>query len=83
MEISTRSLSNVLNKHFNQNFYDFENHYRIIDAKAQLCAQASKDKSIKRIFESAWLDSKAAFNTLFKKTTGQTPSEFRAQLQAA
>lgn len=77
MDISPRTLSSLLNNHYKKNFYDYVNYYRVLDAQDQLVSVANSEKSIQRIFEDAGFNSKTTFNTLFKKHTGQTPSEFR------
>ena len=77
--IDARSLSQVINVHFETNFYDFINGYRIQAAIAQL--QTSSDKRINEIMYSVGFNSKSSFNTAFKKRTGQTPSEFRKTQQ--
>lgn len=77
MGISPRSLSTLLNRHYKKSFYDLVNHYRVLDAQEQLSSPDNKNKSIQRVFEDAGFNSKTTFNTLFKKYTGQTPSEFR------
>ncbi|GEM_PF-6129508 len=77
MDISPRTLSSLLNRHFQKNFYDYVNYYRVMDAQDQLVNAKNQEKPIQRIFEDAGFNSKSTFNTLFKKYTGQTPSEFR------
>jgi len=77
MDISSRSLSALINGHFRQNFYDFVNDYRVRDAQRQLVDPKLKSKSIQRIFEDAGFSSKSTFNTYFRKVTGKTPSEYR------
>ncbi|MEM0910299.1 MAG: helix-turn-helix domain-containing protein [Pseudomonadota bacterium] len=77
MDISPRTLSSLLNRHYQKNFYDYVNYYRVMDAQDQLVNVKYQDKPIQRIFEDAGFNSKSTFNTLFKKYTGQTPSEFR------
>lgn len=77
MDMSPRSVSSLLNGHYQKNFYDFVNHYRVCDAQEQLHNQNLKHKTIQRVFEDAGFNSKTTFNTLFKKHTGYTPSEYR------
>lgn len=77
MGISPRSVSSLLNGHYRKNFYDFINFYRVKDAEQQLKDPINLNKTIQRIFEDAGFNSKTTFNTLFKKLTGQTPSEYR------
>ena len=77
LNLPPRTVSTLLNQHYKQNFYDFINHYRVMDAKRQLSAAGNTNKSIQRIFEDAGFNSKTTFNTLFKRSTGKTPSEYR------
>lgn len=77
MGISTRSLSALINGHYEQNFYDFVNDYRVRDAQRQLQDPALKSRTIQRVFQDAGFSSKSTFNNYFKKVTGKTPSEYR------
>lgn len=77
MGISSRSVSTILNTHYQKNFYDFVNQYRVMDAKKQLLDPDNATTTIQRIFLDAGFNSKTTFNTLFKKVTGKTPSQFR------
>ena len=77
MDLSPRTVSTLLNGYYQKNFYDFINYYRVLDAKQQLSDSELNDKTIQRIFEDAGFNSKTTFNTLFKKLTGYTPSEYR------
>jgi len=70
-------LSQVINEKFSQNFYDFVNSYRIRAAQNQLLDAKFDYYSILAIALECGFNSKSAFNTAFKKFTGQTPSEFR------
>lgn len=79
MDMSARSLSQLINGHHQCNFYDFVNAYRIEEAKRLLSDTRNAGKSIQRIFEEAGFNSKSTFNTLFKKATGLTPTAFREQ----
>ena len=79
LDVSPRTVSTLLNNHYQQNFYDFINRYRVIDAQLQLSDPDNAEKPIQRIFEDAGFNSKTTFNTLFKKLTGKTPSEYRKQ----
>ena len=82
LKLSPRTVSTLLNQHYNQSFYDFINHYRVMDAQRQLRATENVNKSVQRIFEDAGFNSKTTFNTLFKRTTGKTPSEYRKTLES-
>ena len=79
MDTSPRSLSALINGHYNQNFYDFVNNYRVLDAKQRLQSPDEREKTVQNIFEDAGFNSKSTFNTFFKRVTGNTPTEFRRQ----
>jgi len=70
-------LSQIINEHLNQNFFDFVNYHRIEEAKKMLVDPARKHRSILSISEEVGFNSKSAFNAAFKKHTDTTPSEFR------
>jgi len=72
--IDSAQLSQVINEHFNQNFKDFINSYRIKKAKKLLTS--SEDMIIKEVMYDSGFQSKSTFNPVFKKHTGMTPSNF-------
>ena len=76
--VSGRVLSVTLNQHFQMNFYEFVNRYRIEDVKRLLAEEPSK--SITEIFYEVGFNSKSVFNTFFRKCEGMTPSAYRKQL---
>lgn len=71
-------LSQVLNEYLGRNFYEFINHWRIKDACRLLADDAF---SIIEIGEEVGFNSRSTFNAAFKKETGLTPSEYRANLR--
>lgn len=75
LEVSPKALSVTLNHHFQMNFYEFINRYRIDDAK-KLLAQ-DKEKTITDIFYKVGFNSKSVFYTFFRKCEGVTPSAYR------
>ena len=75
--ISPHHLSQTINEHLKQNFFDFINTYRIEEAKRMLLDPAKKHYSILAVSEEVGFNSKSAFNTAFKKQVKMTPSEFR------
>jgi AraC-like DNA-binding protein len=77
LAISPHHLSQTINEHLNQNFFDFINTYRIEEAKRMLLNPAKKHYSILAVSEEVGFNSKSAFNTAFKKQVNMTPSEFR------
>lgn len=70
-------VTQVLNQNLETNFYDFITEHRIQKVIQQL-SEASH-LSILDIALASGFNSKSTFNTAFKKRTGLTPSQFRAQ----
>lgn len=77
LDISSHLLSYVLNKGCNENFYQFINKYRIEEAKKMIQDPNMDYLSLLGIALEVGFNSKTVFNTAFKKTTNQTPSEFK------
>jgi AraC-like DNA-binding protein len=75
--ISPRYLSQVINSKFNQNFFDFINHYRIEEAKRLMTGTVRKEVTILEVMYNVGFNSKSSFQTAFRKYTGTTPTEFR------
>ena len=79
--IESAQLSQVINEHFNRNFKDFVNTYRI-DRAAALLAGPENLITKEVMYHSGFL-SKSTFNPVFKKHTGMTPSQFRREWKKA
>lgn len=77
--ISANHLSQCINEHLNQNFFDFVNGYRIEEAKARLLDASRQRDNILTVAMDSGFNSKSAFYSAFKKQTGMTPSQFRQQ----
>jgi len=77
LSVMPRYLSQVINELKDQNFYDFVNTYRIEEAKKILSDPANNNEKILSVLYECGFNSKSVFNTVFKKNTGVTPSEFR------
>jgi AraC-like DNA-binding protein len=82
LSIPARDLSMIINRHFDNNFYEFINNYRIEEAKKILLDPKNKTKTITDVYLEVGFNSKSVFNTFFKKIVGQTPSEYRQVRQA-
>lgn len=79
LKTNKQYISEVINKSFRKNFYDFINDYRMEEFK-RLAAQPGSDRmNILGIAYEAGFNSKATFNAVFKKKTGVTPSEYIRQ----
>ena len=77
--IPAHYLSQTINEQLSQSFSEFLNSYRIEEAKRRLRDPAFKHLSILGIAEDVGFNSKSSFNSVFKKHTSLTPSEFRNQ----
>src|SRR5690606_4741131 len=77
-----RALSNIINRQFECNFFEFINSYRIEEAKRLLAAPEYASKNMLEVMYDVGFNSKATFNTLFKKKVGMTPSEYRKSFVA-
>lgn len=76
-KIKERHLSQVINEVKKQNFFDFINSYRIEHAKQLLARNKLSRRTMLDILWDSGFNSKTAFNTVFKKVTGTTPSAFQ------
>lgn len=77
LSITPHNLSEVINTRLQQNFFDLINAYRLEQVKKDLADPAKRHLKILSIAFDAGFNSKAAFNTIFKKATQLTPSEYR------
>ncbi len=77
LHISSHHFSEVLHYGFAQNFYNFINSYRVVEAQNLMKHQQYKDAKVIAIAFDSGFKSKTSFNRVFKKHTGQTPSEYR------
>lgn len=79
LDLPLRRLSWLINTHFGQNFMSFINEHRINLAKERLLAPKDPGETILEVMYDVGFNSKSSFNTLFKKATGLTPTQFRKQ----
>ncbi|MCK7597635.1 helix-turn-helix domain-containing protein [Microbulbifer sp. CAU 1566] len=77
LQVPTRDLSMIINRHFEVNFYEFINRYRIQEAMRLLRSADGEGKTITDIYLEVGFNSKSVFNTFFKKAAGMTPSQYR------
>jgi AraC-like DNA-binding protein len=83
LSVSPHHLSQIINERLNQTFTDFVNSYRVEEAKRRLLDPAFKHYSVLGIAEEVGFNSKSSFNSVFKKHTNMTPSEFRKALDGS
>ncbi|WP_168927848.1 helix-turn-helix domain-containing protein [Chitinophaga terrae (ex Kim and Jung 2007)] len=80
--VSRHHLSQVINARLALSFFDFINSYRIRAVQSQMLAPGARSLSLLGIAYECGFNSKATFNTSFKKFTGMTPSAYlKTQLQ--
>jgi AraC-like DNA-binding protein len=77
LSTTPHKLSEVLNARVGQTFYDFVNGYRVREVQRRIAAHETRDANMLTIAMDAGFASKSTFNLVFKKMTGQTPSDFR------
>ena len=77
LSIPPHHLSQIINERIGQSFADFINSYRVEEAKRRLLDPAFRHLSLLGIAIEVGFNSKSSFNSVFKKHTNMTPSEFR------
>ena len=80
LKLSANTLSQVLNGHCGQTFYNFVNTYRLEEVISMMRDPENDGKSVLKLSIEAGFNSKSAFNNIFKKQTGMTPAEFRKSI---
>lgn len=79
---TSHKLSEVLNASVGQTFYDFVNGYRVRDVQRRIVSGEARSRKMLALAMDAGFASKSTFNQVFKKHTGQTPSDFRESAEA-
>jgi AraC-like DNA-binding protein/membrane protease YdiL (CAAX protease family) len=80
ISVSTHNLSEVINSKLGKTYYYFINEYRVEEFKRKLVNPSTQNYNLVSIAFDSGFNSKTSFNTIFKKITNQTPSEYRAFL---
>jgi AraC-like DNA-binding protein len=83
LQFPTYQVSQAINEGMEKNFYDLVNGYRVEEAKRLLLDPKNANYTILSIGFEAGFNSKTTFNTVFKKFTGLTPTEFREKRKMA
>jgi AraC-like DNA-binding protein len=71
-------ISQVLNQHLACSFFEYVNRLRVKEAERCLADPAFSDQTVLEVGFAAGFNSKAAFNSAFKRFAGTTPSAYRA-----
>jgi len=74
---SPHHVSQVINEKLDQSFFELLASYRVEEAKKILLDDRTNKLTVEEISEMVGYNSKTAFNNVFKKLAGKTPSEFR------
>lgn len=77
LEFPSHQVSQAINEGMKKNFYDLVNGYRVEEAKRLLLNPTNRNYTILSVGFEAGFNSKTTFNTVFKKFTGVTPTEYR------
>jgi AraC-like DNA-binding protein len=81
--INCRVLSQIINETYQCTFKSYINSYRINECIRELSDPYQSDKTVKEIMYETGFNSKSAFNTAFKRSTGLSPVEFRKNILEA
>jgi AraC-like DNA-binding protein len=82
MNISSHNLSEVINSKLNFSYYDFVNSHRVEEFKRRVGDPANDPYNLLSIAFDSGFKSKGTFNSIFKKFTGMTPSEYKSNVQS-
>jgi len=77
LNISKGHLSRIINAELETNFTDYVNKLRVEESKKHLINPEFSKYTLAAIGLEAGFSSKSNFNTVFKKQTGYTPSQFK------
>jgi|GEM_PF-926952 len=77
LQLPSYQVSQAINLSLNKTFYDLINRYRVDEAKRLLLDARTANYTILSVGFEAGFNSKTTFNTVFKKITGLTPTDFR------
>ena len=79
INISSHYLSRIINEKFKLNFFEYINQFRIEEVKTRMKNPKFQNFSLLGIALDSGFNSKSAFNRIFKKFTGQTPSQYKLE----
>ncbi len=77
LDIPRHYLTQVINGLLGKNFYTFINEYRIEEVKKLLVNGDYSNYTLTAIAFEAGFNSKSSFNSVFKNSTGMTPSQYK------
>ncbi|HNO12359.1 MAG TPA: helix-turn-helix domain-containing protein, partial [bacterium] len=83
LNVSKHHISQTINRVYVVNFFDYINKKRIEEAKRILHNYEKKDLNVLEVAFMVGYNHKGTFNSVFKKMTGTTPTEYRKQIQSS
>ncbi len=83
INIKSRDVSVIINSHYQSNFFEFINGFRVEEAKRLLVAPECREDTILDILYKSGFNSQSAFHRFFKRIVGLTPSEYRKSVMKA
>lgn len=75
--LSSRDASQVINSHYQSNFFEFINKYRVEEAKSILTSPEHRKLTVLDVLHMSGFNSKSAFHRFFKRMTGVSPTQYR------
>lgn len=78
LDISPNQLSQLINRRYKKNFFDFINEYRVKEAEKLLLHEEMSHLKIETIGELAGFNSRSTFFAIFRKMNGTTPAQFQS-----
>ena len=81
--LSLHDVSETINQGFGVNFNEYINQHRIEEVKQRLLDKQYDHLSLVAIAYDCGFNSKATFNRVFKRHTGQSPSQFKSNHRTA
>jgi len=76
LKLPSRTLSQVINQHYNQRFTDYINTYRIAYFKKLVVSDDFKVLTLESLAMDAGFSSRSTFFAAFKKNTGLSPTDY-------
>ena len=76
LDILPNYLSQVINERYGKNFYDYINTFRVAEFQKIIQDPKKRHYTLLTLALECGFNSKSSFNKYFKKSTGQTPSEY-------
>ncbi|MEH6581372.1 MAG: helix-turn-helix domain-containing protein [Halioglobus sp.] len=77
LDCSVNHLSQAINAGFGMSFFDYVNQHRVKEAMSSLCCKEGGAPPILDIALSVGFNSTSTFYAAFKKSTGQSPGQYR------